>query len=215
MPKEPPDNIAWHPEVVPRAAAATLRVLRDRQLIGDAYLAGGTALALRFGHRLSVDLDFFTPTLFDEDSLIARLQTLANFSLVGKAQNTVHAVIDGTKVSFLSYAYPRLFPPAHFDGVAVADPRDIACMKVSAVASRGTKRDFIDLYQASQRFGLAQILDWFQRKYAAASFSRLHILKSLTFFGDAEKDPMPHMLVAPDWDRVKKFFRTEVPKTIL
>jgi hypothetical protein len=136
---------------------------------------------------------------------------MPEFSLVSKAPSTIHAVIQGTKVSFLGYPYPELFPPARFEGVPVADPRDIACMKLSAIASRGTKRDFIDLYLASERYGLGEILNWFARKYAATGYNRLHLLKSLTFFADAEKDPLPHMLVPLVWDDVKRLFRKEVP----
>ncbi|MGE5644989.1 MAG: nucleotidyl transferase AbiEii/AbiGii toxin family protein [Acidobacteriota bacterium] len=211
---EPADNIIWHPETISGATSDTLHALRDQSLTGAAYLAGGTALALRFGHRISLDLDFFTSELFDEDALLARLQASPAFSLVAKAPHTIHAVTQGTKVSFLGYPFPLLFPTAQFEGVAVADPRDIACMKLSAIASRGAKRDFIDLYVASQRFGLRQILEWFGRKYAKANYSRLHVLKSLTFFADAEKDPMPHMLVALTWDEVVRFFRRDVPELL-
>lgn len=117
-------------------------------------------------------------------------------------------------MSFLGYPYPELFPRAHFKGVAIADPRDIACMKLSAIASRGTKRDFIDLYVASQRFPLGNILSWFAQKYAKTRYNHFHILKSLTFFGDAEKDPLPHMLIPLAWDDAKRFFRRAVPELL-
>jgi hypothetical protein len=214
MTEDTHDNIIWHPETITAATADTFHTLRDRSLIGEAYLAGGTALALRFGHRLSVDLDFFTPEPFDEDTFLARLQGMPDFSLVSKGPHTIHAVIQGTKVSFLGYPYPELFPAAHFEGVPVADPRDIACMKLSAIASRGTKRDFIDLYVACGHFELGEILNWFGRKYAKTNYNRLHILKSLMFFGDAEKDPLPHMLVPLAWEDVTRFFRSEVPRLV-
>jgi hypothetical protein len=86
-------------------------------------------------------------------------------------------------VSFLGYAHPRLFPTARFLDVNVADPRDIACMKVSAIASRGTKRDFVDVYMATQRCGFAEHLQLFDRKYAQTRYNKIHLLKSLTFFG--------------------------------
>lgn len=60
------------------------------------------------------------------------------------------------------------------------------------------------------RFGLGEILRLFAQKYAKAGYSKIHILKSLTFFDDAEKDPMPHMLAPVEWDRVKQFFTQEV-----
>jgi len=208
------DSEEWHGETIAAGTEATLRALRDAQLLERFYLAGGTGLALQFGHRLSLDLDFFAAEHFDEEGLIQRSQTLSGFALTAKAPYTLHATIQGTKVSFLGYDYPVLFPPSRYLDVAVADPRDIACMKVSAIASRGAKRDFIDLWVTAQRYGLDEILRLFDRKYAQISYNRLHILKSLTFFDDAEKDPMPHMLAAYDWDGVKEYFVCQAPRRL-
>ena len=94
------------------------------------------------------------------------MKSLAGFALAAEAQDTLHVTLQGVKVSFLAYPYPVLFPFVAFQSVNVADPRDIACMKLSAVASRGTKRDFIDLYMTSKQCGVAQVLEWFRRKYA-------------------------------------------------
>jgi len=200
-------EIVWHGETITAPVQETLRVLRDRSLLGSAYLAGGTGLALQFGHRRSLDLDFFLNEVLDEEAFLQRAQTMPGFSLVSKAPHTIHANIQDTKVSFLEYLYPLLFPCVRFLGVPVADPRDIACMKISAIASRGTKRDFVDLYFAGQRFDFSDLLVWFARKYAQTRYNRLHVLKSLTYFEDAEKDPMPHMLVPLEWAEVKAFFR--------
>lgn len=205
---------AWHRAVIPASTEATLRALHDAQLLDRFYLAGGTGLALQLGHRLSLDLDFFVEEHFDEDALLQRLQALDSFALVSKAPYTIHATIHQTKVSFLGYVYPVLFPTKPFLGVAIADPRDIACMKVSAIASRGTKRDFVDLYVSAQHDGLKEILHLFDRKFAQTNYSRIHVLKSLTFFADAEKDPMPHMLRALNWGTVKQFFLKEVPRLL-
>jgi hypothetical protein len=205
---------AWHRKVIPASTETTLCSLRDAHLLEHFYLAGGTALALQFGHRLSLDLDFFSPELFNEESLLQHLQTLAGFAVAAKAPYTLHVTVQETKVSFLGYAYPVLFPTHKFLDVAVADPRDIACMKVSAIASRGTKRDFIDLYVSAEHYGLKEILRLFDQKYTRTHYSMIHILKSLTFFTDAEKDPMPHMLVTLDWDKVKQFFLLEAPRLL-
>ncbi len=205
---------AWHHEAISASTESTINVLRDAQLLNNSYLAGGTGLALRFGHRLSLDLDFFSPEQFDEEALLQQLQELPDFSLASKAPYTLHATIGKTKVSFLGYAYPVLFASTTFLGVAIADPRDIACMKVSAIASRGTKRDFVDLYLCAKHYGLAEILQMFSEKYARTRFNRIHLFKSLTFFKDAEKDPMPNMLVTLDWEKVKQFFLAEVPRLL-
>jgi len=206
----PNEEKLWHVEVIAGATENAMRGLTP--LLDSFYLAGGTGLALQFGHRLSHDLDFFAAGTFDEESFLQRVHEQPGFSLIAKAPQTIHAAIRETKVSFLGYAYPVLFPFARFSGVAVADPRDIACMKISAIASRGARRDFIDLYAAAQRFGLAELLRLFAQKYRQTGYSKIHIAKSLAFFDDAEKDPMPHMLMPLEWDQVRRFFLREAPK---
>lgn len=203
---------AWHQNVIPASTESTLCSLRDADLLDRFYLAGGTGLALHFGHRLSLDLDFFAREHFDEESLLQQIQMLEGFALAAKAPYTLHVTIGKTKVSFLGYAYPVLFETSPFLAVPVADPRDIACMKLSAIAGRGTKRDFVDLYVCAQRYSLKEILRMFDAKYSQTHYSRIHLLKSLTYFADAEKDPMPHMLEALDWDTVVHFFSREAPR---
>ena len=202
---------SWHPEVIlPEVADAAGR-LAGLEALRDFYLAGGTALALHLGHRRSIDLDFFSAQPFDEDRLIAAVQALPEFSVLSKSTQTVHLHVSGTKVSFIGYGYPLLFPLEDFRGLPVADVRDIACMKLSALAGRGSRRDFVDLYVTARQYGLPQILDFFHRKFADARYSTLHLLKSLTYFADAEKEPMPDMLLPLFWDEVKAFFLREAP----
>jgi len=101
----------WHREVITASTEATLRTLRDAHIVDRFYLAGGTGLALQLGHRLSLDLDFFTTVQFDEETLLQRVHTLAEFSLVAKAPYTLHTTIGETKVSFpdtpIRYSFPR------------------------------------------------------------------------------------------------------------
>ncbi len=204
----------WHEETISPEVVRTLGELRENSVLAPFYLAGGTGLALRLGHRRSADLDFFSSDAFSEDALIPKAQKLAGFSVVAKSPGTLHTQITGIKVSFLAFVYPLLFPCQDFLDVKVADPRDIACMKVSAIASRGTKRDFVDLYAVGQHYGLPQILQWFKQKFAPANYSSVHILKSLTYFDDAEKDPPPDMLVPISWEDVKRFFTSQVPRLL-
>lgn len=96
--------------------------------------------------------------------------------------------------------------------LTVADPRDIACMKFDAIANRGSRRDFVDLYMAARTYGFREILEWFSTKYAATPYNRVHLFKSLTYFKDAEQEPMPDMLVPIDWTAVRYFFLAEVPR---
>jgi hypothetical protein len=205
-----PDKV-WHMEVITAGAGDILRKLGSKNYMRPFYLAGGTALALDLGHGKSVDLDFFTGLTLDEEMLLSKVQLLPDFSLVAKDPQTLHCHIQNVKVSFIGYSYPILKPFSELSGVSVADPIDIACMKISAIVSRGTKRDFIDLYVLAKREGLGMLLGYFRSKFAQANYNLVHVLKSLVYFADAEKDPMPDMLVPLSWDEVKQFFMSEVP----
>jgi hypothetical protein len=202
----------WHREVISAQVECSLHDLQTLGVLERCYLAGGTGLALHLGHRRSHDLDFFSSDPVEPEALIRRMKTLAGFALASQAPDTLHVTVHGIKVSFLVYPYPLLFPFAKFLGVNVADPRDIACMKLSAIASRGTKRDFVDLYLMAKQCGLAHLLEWFKQKYAEVNYSLTHLLKSITWFEDADKEPMPDLLAPLSWEDVKRFFRSEAPR---
>jgi hypothetical protein len=203
----------WHPEVLPADATKTIVLLARQPAVSSFYLAGGTALALQWGHRVSVDLDLFSMETVNESLLRGTLQKeIQNMKVVSQAPQTLHLEIGSTKVSFLGYPYPMLFPLKRYEGIHVADPRDIAAMKLDAVASRGTKRDFIDLYVLCQHYGLDEVLRLFDRKFSSVAFNDVHLRKALTYFGDADKQPAPRMLQPIAWDQVKQFFLKAVPR---
>jgi len=208
------EDLVWHRETVDAEVERTLRDLHTLPILTPFYLAGGTGLALRLGHRRSVDLDFFLGEDFNEDSVLQKLQHFEGFALAAKEPGTIYANIRKTRVSFIAYAYPILFPFQLFLGVNVADSRDIGCMKISAIASRGTKRDFVDLYCLAREYGLKQLLGWFTTKFSDTNYSIPHILKSLSYFEEAEQDPMPHMLMSLSWEEVKLYFTREAPRLI-
>jgi hypothetical protein len=204
---------SWHKEVIPEAAERVLEIL-TRSKMDSFYLAGGTGLALRLGHRLSRDLDFFSAEPFSEEMLLGNLKDFEKLSVVSKDWETLHLHILDIKVSFLGYHYPVLFPFGSFMGMQIADPRDIACMKINAIAGRGSRRDFVDLYFIAKEYGLGCILDLFRKKYSEVDINLVHVLKSMTYFKDAETEPMPKMLTDISWDEIANFFKQESPKLI-
>jgi hypothetical protein len=208
----PEHQSLWHPEVLPEGWARAAGDLAARSVFEGFYLAGGTGLALHVGHRRSVDIDLFRESEFVSTHLRDRLRDLKGRHKLETARGTVHLQLHGTKVSFLHYPYPLLFPTRQFELLTVADPRDIACMKLDAIANRGSRRDFVDLYLAAKTYGLSEIIEWFGTKYAAVSYSRIHLFKALSYFEDAEQQPMPDMLVPLDWAAVRRFFLAEVPR---
>jgi len=92
---------------------------------------------------------------------------------------------------------------------------DIGCMKIDAISTRGRKRDFIDLYFICQKYcPLEKLLIDFARKYRKTGYNLSHILKSLSYFVDAETDPMPKMLVRTSWNSIKDFFIKETKRVV-
>jgi hypothetical protein len=168
------------------------------------YLAGGTALAIQLGHRKSIDLDFFSGEKFSVPVLKKKLSMIGKFSLDFEEEQTLSGSLDGVKVSFFHYDYKLLFPLVSFSGVKIADERDIAAMKIDTVSARGGKKDFIDLYFLLENYSLAELFDMFEKKYSDIKYNKLHILKSLAFFEDAESDPMPEMIKKMKWEEMKK-----------
>jgi hypothetical protein len=194
-------------EVLPPGGKSTLALLKD--LANGFYLAGGTGLALQMGHRISGDLDFFSPGEFTTQALRDEMVAAGHFITISEAKGTLHGIFDSTKVSFLKYAYPLLFPTRNLEGIEVADVRDIATMKITAVSSRGSKKDFVDLYFVCQEHPLRFLLGLFSQKYAKANYSKYHILRSLTFFEEANDEPDPIMLKPWSWEHIKEYFTAE------
>jgi len=109
-------------------------------------------------------------------------------------------------MTFLRYRYQLLFPLINWQNAQLADWRDIACMKLDAISSRDSKKDFIDLYFILKRISFDELWKLFEKKYESIKFNKLHIFKSVNYFGDAEKEPMPMMLEEIDWEKIKKYF---------
>ncbi len=198
-------------EIFSAKTKSSLALLKQAGIPENFYLAGGTGLALQLNHRLSFDLDFFTQKDIDTKILIQKIKNLGKFSIEKESENILIGVFEGIRVTFLKYDFPLLFPLKKFLSIEVADSRDIGCMKISAISSRGTKKDFIDLYFICQKMlPLKRLLKLFEKKYKDVNYNMVHILKSLSYFEDAEKDPMPKMIISVSWEEVKNFFQKEI-----
>lgn len=203
-------------KVLSSNAKEALAILGPSGILEGAYMAGGTALALQIGHRLSYDFDFFTDKEFDENILVQRIKKIIpEFQLEKLEWKTILGNIKETRFSFFFYNYPLLFKTGKFLGIDIADIRDIAPMKIAAIADRGTKRDFIDLYfivELEKILSLSEVLELYEKKFKVLAQNKLHILKSLRYFEDAEEGETPKMLKDILWKEIKKFFENEVKK---
>jgi hypothetical protein len=199
-------------KVLKAGAKKTLGILARQKFLGSFYMAGGTGCALHLGHRLSHDFDFFTPRKFGLIPIQNSLRNQGRFVLDYSEANTLVGRFDRTKISFFRYPYPLLKKTIEIGGVRIASLLDIGCMKIDAISSRGTKRDFVDLFFILHKLGLdlKSFFEYFERKYGKDGFNRHHILKSLVYFEDADKDPEPDMLVDYSWAKIKRYFRGSV-----
>lgn len=201
-----------HESVLPEYSLNLLdrmTVLADPALRGWT-LAGGTGLAFHFGHRASEDLDFFRTDGMDVRCLHEPLSRLESYETLQEAEHTLTILIKNTKLSFFSVQDSFLFGGIPHRFFSLADARDIALMKLAAISGRGSRKDFVDLFFILQQPPfLQEYFEWLPRKYPPERLNIYHILKSLTYFDDAEREPMPDMRVPFRWENCKAFFVRE------
>ena len=197
-------------QTVEPATLELLKSLMSKEYLKPFNLVGGTALALQIGHRMSVDLDLFTPDIeFDDTELLDNLSNdFQDFSVRYRRPNAIIMMIQNVKVDFIRFKYPFFKPLHHFDGIRMVDAEDIATMKIDAITGRGKKKDFVDLYYLLQRYDLPHILDLYQKKYKHVTL--FHVIKSLTYFEDAEADEVEMLDDKVTWAMMKKTIQMAV-----
>jgi hypothetical protein len=192
---------------------AFLNLLVDNLPVEGSYLAGGTALALMLGHRESIDFDWFSPLDFDPEALASSLSRLGRLEITETTKGTLHGILDGVRITWLHYPNPLLadlVQPLDMPGLALASLLDIGLMKWAAVSHRGSRKDFIDLYMiASQAHTFEALMELLPEKFPQAQINHYHMVKSLSYFEDAEREPPLKMRCSIRWKEVKAFFIQE------
>ena len=205
-----------HEKVLPGGTAKVLKIIGESGILAKAYLAGGTAMALQLGHRISRDLDFFTPEPFDESRLVAEFEKIG-LRTEDVRWRTIIGMFEDVHFSCFYLQYPLIFEPIEYLSVRVADLRDCAVMKFEAIGRRGTQRDFVDLHaiMTTQNVSIGDLIEMHKKRYGEKHNTRIHNFRSLTYFveAEAEQDRPLEPLVPVDWEEVKTFFRQEVEKT--
>lgn len=172
------------------------------------YLAGGTALSLQLGHRLSVDLDFFSPSE-DVPTVRTHLEhALASFraTLADSSWGNLVYLVKDVRMGFYGYGYPLVAPLVETEDVRLASMEDIALMKLDALLSRAMRKDFYDLYFICQKIPLRRLLDLAPQKYPSVRDFEAQTVKRLIYFENAEQDADPIMLLPITWAAVKEYF---------
>ena len=194
--------------IEPHTLELLRRLMTEHSLV-ETRLVGGTALALQYGHRNSVDLDFFGK--LDEDTLVVRscLEKIGKVNVIKETKSIRIYNLDDVKIDFVDYSrYDWIDEPGVEGNLRLASPKDIAAMKINAIEGRGTRKDFIDIYYILQHYTLTDLLNFYKQKYPEYSIFRA--LMSLSYFVDAEKQNMPKMFTTDSWEEMKAYILKKV-----
>jgi len=185
--------------------------LQQKSYLDNFHLVGGTALALYYGHRKSIDIDLFTNQSFDTIRLLEQLQNDYPIQLYHTASGTIKGHINKVNVDFIAHRYPYLDEPFLSDGITLLSEKDIIAMKLNAICVSGQRsKDFIDIFFALEKHSVAGMVSYYQRKYNQQS--DMHIVKSLVFFEDVDLTDWPVLINTPelDWSQVKSKLKKAV-----
>lgn len=95
-----------------------LKTLMQLPILSDMRLVGGTSLALQYGHRRSVDLDFFGHTTEDADELTEVLKEHVQSLVRGSYTKRIKAyMLNGVKVDIVNYDYAWIDDPIVEEGI--------------------------------------------------------------------------------------------------
>jgi hypothetical protein len=207
-----------HGETLAPEALEALARLGKRGWSADVYLAGGAALALHLGHRPpgSVrDLDLMSAT---NRLAPADRRDLLSDLLAAESTTRVETARDGylflrwpgqVALRLFWYPYPLVAPVVEASGLAVASLLDLLLMKLGAVISRGTRRDFVDLYLAAQRVPITEALARADEKFGHVGDFALQAWKALADRSAADDEPMPRLAAPLDWSDVARWADAE------
>lgn len=180
-----------------------LKTLSAKPELNGMRLVGGTSLALQYGHRQSIDLDFFGHINIGQDELVAKLSETGSLTVTNRTPHILQTIINNVKVDFVEYGfYKWIDQPIIEAGICLASDKDIAAMKVNAIMGRGSKKDFIDLFVLLQRYSLSEILQFYKLKYP--EYSEYRALLSMTYFEDAEMQDTPRLFIQDSWEDIKR-----------
>ena len=178
----------------------------------DFYLVGGTALALQYGHRLSIDLDLFTTTGYSYRAVVDCLKKAFgnDFQYEEKESNFgIFCFINNIKVDLINYKHPQIDEGIFEEGIRQYSSKDIAAMKIQAILGRAKKKDFWDLAQLLERYSVSEIISYYSKKFPSQQLL-ISIPQAITYFDEAEESEDPISLKDQTWESVKKIIQQKV-----
>lgn len=188
------------------ATFSLLKELMGLPILEPFYLVGGTALALQIGHRKSIDLDLFCDVDHDQDEILKSLPSPKEE--FGRGKVFLGLYVQEVKCDFVRFMFPRIEELVIEEEVRMASPLEIAGMKLWAITRRGAKKDFIDLYYLMKQFSLEEMMAFFRKKFP--SIEPFMVIRSLTYFIDAEEEVDPEMFEDISWEEMREDIKQKV-----
>jgi len=195
-------------ETVDELTLNLLRRIQGESHFDNFVLVGGTALALQIGHRISIDLDFFEHSNRNVLENVDEIRKMGEIKILNQTERILNLRIDNIKVDFVSYYYAFIDAVLKVGDLRLASLRDIAAMKLSAVTGRGTRKDFVDIFFLLDIFTFSELIEFYKVKYPDSEL--FQVFRSLSYFDDAELEPMPKMIKAIEWTDVKDRIKQEL-----
>jgi hypothetical protein len=184
------------PFIINPTTFSLIQELQSLDFLKDFYLVGGTALALKLGHRNSIDIDLFTQNEFSTQEIAEKLSLNRNFFKSFERENTLLCFIDNIKTDFIRHNYSFVNEPITEEGITYLSMEDIAAMKLNAIAQSGKRiKDFIDIYYLLEHFSVNEMLSFYEIKYPFSN--KLIALRGLEYFNDIDLNIDPPILKKP------------------
>jgi predicted nucleotidyltransferase component of viral defense system len=203
-----------------------IEILESKFLPKNSYLAGGTALYFYLRHRVSVDIDFFSPKPFRPDTLVFKARECfdqVDIEIMEKDSLILFLSQDKIKFSLFHLPYPLLSDLSFHEikthiKCPMASLEDLEAMKAVALAQRGSAKDFVDLYHMLRRtrHTFEDMFSRVQQKYQVDEKYNYHLKTAVVYFFDAEQEIAAIVIVDRagrirkindgEWNKIKAFF---------
>ncbi|MBK6979949.1 MAG: nucleotidyl transferase AbiEii/AbiGii toxin family protein [Cytophagaceae bacterium] len=194
-----------HLETVDGRSFTILKELMLLPNLKDFCLVGGTALSLLYGHRISDDIDLFSNSNFENQTIIDGI--ISKFPKEYRVRTSTHFGIFGyigdLKLDIVRTPHPLIRPIVEIDGIRMFSPEDIIAMKVQAILGRGKKKDFWDIAELLNHFSVKDFVEFHKEKYSTQNLL-ISVPQTMVYFDDADESEEPISLKNQTWKSVKK-----------
>jgi hypothetical protein len=166
-------------------------------------LVGGTSLSLQLGHRISVDLDFFTDKYFDLDELRRAIQLeIHTIGMISVSRTGFSCIIENVKCDFYNWSVPFIEDLLTEDGIRLDGIKDISAFKLDAIITRKEKKDFVDIDVLLEKFSFKDLMEFYKTKYPYNDIKI--VMDALSEIDIADSSEEPYLLIKKDWNIVKE-----------